>query len=166
MSCAMAGADSARIRRTRPFGFSLIELLVTLAIMMITAAIAIPLVSSAIAQFKMNSAALSMTGIIQATRYRAISSGYPYRVAFSTANLTYQVQSDPNSNGAFANVGNAVPFASASINPVLNADITLQFRPNGIVSTVAGAQPMTLTLNNRTKTITVGNYGNINITPP
>jgi hypothetical protein len=76
------------------------------------------------------------------------------------------VQSDPNSNGTWGNVGTAVPIASASIKPVLNADITLQFRPNGVVSTVVGALPMTLTLNNRTKTVTVGTYGNINITPP
>lgn len=166
MSCALAGADSARIRRRRPFGFSLLELVVTLAVMMIATAIAVPLVANAIAQFKMNSAVLSTTGIIQATRYRAISSGYPYRVVFSSAALTYQVQSDPNSNGTFSNVGTAVPIASASINPVMNADITLQFRPNGTVSTIAGALPMTLTLKNQTKTITVGTYGNIDVTPP
>lgn len=153
------------VRRVRPFGFSLIELMVTLAIILIIVAMAIPLIGNAVAQYKMNSAVLSVTGIMQATRYRAISSGYPYRVAFSSAALTYQVQSDPNSNGVFGNVGNAVPFASSSINPALNADITLQFRPNGAVSVVAGALPMTVTLKNNTKTINVGTYGNINVTP-
>jgi len=167
MSRGLAGEDRVVIvRRARPFGFSMIELMVTLAIILIITAIAVPLVGGAIAQYKMNSAVLSVTGIIQGTRYRAISAGYSYRVAFNSAALTYQIQSDPNSDNTWGNVGNPVPFASSSINPVLNADMTLQFRPNGIVSVVAGAMPMTLTLNNNTKTITVGTYGNTNVTPP
>ena len=161
-------ALAAPVRQIRPAGFSMIELMVTLAIILIVTAMAIPLVGSAVAQFKMNGAVQSVTGIIQATRYRAISSGYPYRVQFNSAALTYQVLSDPNSLGVFNPVNGAppVPIATASFTPVMNADITLQFRPNGIVSATTGALPMTLTLKNNVKTINVGTYGNINVTPP
>lgn len=166
MRCGFAGEGRvARVRPRRPFGFTLIELMVVLAIILIVTAMAIPLIGSALAQYRMNSTVLSVTGIMQATRYRAISSGYPYRVLFSSAALTYQVQNDPNSNGTYANVGNAVPIASPSFQPVMNADLTLQFRPNGAVSVVTGALPMTITMNNNVKTITVGTYGNINVTP-
>jgi prepilin-type N-terminal cleavage/methylation domain-containing protein len=166
MRCGSAGENrTLSLRQYRRSGFSLIELVTTLAIIMIVMALAVPLVQGAIAQYKLKSAVMSVTGVIQITRYHAISSGYPYRVAFDNAALTYQIQSDPNSNGGWANVGTAVPFASSSIRPTLNANITLQFRPNGAVSTVVGALPVTLTLGNTTETIAVSNYGNIKVTP-
>jgi type IV fimbrial biogenesis protein FimU len=165
MRRGFTGEDMAEpVRQTRSAGFTLIELLVTLAIVIIVVAMAIPLIGSAVAQFRMNSAVLSVTGIIQATRYRAISAGVPFRVSFKSAALTYQLQSFDTVNNTWNSVGNAVPFAGAAVNPVLNADITLQFRPNGVVSATTGVLPMTLTGNNRIKTINVGTYGYINVT--
>ncbi len=149
--------------RVRQSGFSMLELVVTLAIILIASAMAVPLVKGVIGQYQVNATVQSVTGIIQGTRYRAIASGYPYRVVFSAANATYQVQSDPNNNGAFANVGAAVPFSTSAGKPVINADLTLQFKGNGVVSTAAGALPMTLTMKGQTKTISVGIYGNVNV---
>jgi prepilin-type N-terminal cleavage/methylation domain-containing protein len=166
MRCGSAGQNRAvAARQATPSGFSMIELVVTLAIVLIATAMAIPLVQGAIRQYKLKSAVTSVTGIIQATRYRAIASGYPYRVAFDSATLTYQVQSDPNSNATWGNVGTAVPFASSSIKPTINANLTLQFRPNGAVAATVGALPLTVTLGNNTETITVSNYGSITVTP-
>jgi len=160
----LAGEGQGAVdRRVRPSGFSMLELVVTLAIVLIASAMAIPVVKGVIGQYQVNAAVQSVTGIIQATRYRAIASGYPYRIVFNKANYTYQVQSDPNNNGAFANVGGAVPFSTASAKPVINADLTLQFRGNGAVSTALGALPLTLTMKGQTKTISVGIYGNITV---
>lgn len=158
-----AGENRGAVTRRIQSGFSMLELVVTLAIVLIASAMAIPVVKGVIGQYQVNSAVQSITGIIQGTRYRAIASGYPYRVVFSAANDTYQVQSDPNNNGTFANVGNAVPFSTSAGKPVINADLTLQFRGNGVVSTPAGALPMTLTMKGLTKTISVSLYGNVTV---
>jgi Tfp pilus assembly protein FimT len=143
----------------------MIELLVTLAIVLILSAVAIPLVQSGMTQYKLRSAVASVTGAIQSTRYRAISSGYAFRLVMDSTNLTYQVQSDPNRTATFANVGGAVPLSSSSTKATLNADTTLQFRPSGLVSATTGSMTMIMTLGNKTETITVSNYGNINVTP-
>lgn len=160
----LVGEDRGTVaRQVRQSGFSILELVVTLAIVLIATAMAIPVVKGVIGQYQVNAAVQSVTGIIQGTRYRAIAGGYPFRVVFNAANDTYQVQSDPNNNGTFANVGNAVTFSNSSGTPVINADLTLQFRGNGAVSTVVGALPMTLTMKGQTKTISVGIYGNVNV---
>ncbi|HXB20416.1 MAG TPA: GspH/FimT family pseudopilin [Candidatus Solibacter sp.] len=147
-------------------GFSLIELLVTMAIVLIATAIAIPLVGNAVTQYRLKSAVVSATGAIQTSRYRAISSGYPYRVVFNSTNVTYQVQSDPGSSGTWGNVGGAVPLSTATpITMTLNQDTTLNFKPNGAVTATTGAMNFTLGLTGKTETITVSNYGSITVTP-
>jgi len=50
-------------------------------------------------------------------------------------------------------------------NVVLNQNTTLQFKPSGLVTATTGAMTMTLTYGPNTKTITVSNYGNVNVTP-
>lgn len=147
-------------------GFSLIELLVTMAIILIATAIAIPLVGNAVAQYRLKSAVVSATGAIQTSRYRAIASGYPYRVVFNSTTLIYQVQSDPGSNGTWGNVGGAVPLSTATpIKMTLNQDTTLNFKPNGAVTATTGTMSLTLTLNGSPEAITVSNYGSINVAP-
>ena len=164
-------ARPARVFLLRPAsasasGFSLIELLVTMAIILIATAIAVPLVGTAVAQYRLKNAVVSATGAIQTSRYRAISSGFPYRVVFNSTNLTYQVQSDPASNSTWGNVGGVVPLSTSSPAVVkLNQDTTLNLRPNGAVTATTGAMNFTLTLGNKTETITVSNYGSINVTP-
>ena len=59
-------------RISSSFGFTLIELVLVVAIVMITAAFALPMTQSAIANYQLNGAVESATGIIQSTRYQAI----------------------------------------------------------------------------------------------
>jgi prepilin-type N-terminal cleavage/methylation domain-containing protein len=155
------------LHETRSYsdGFSLVETLVTMAIMLIVAAISIPLIGNAMSGYKLKSAVVTVTGAIQATRYRAISSGYKYAIAFNSTNLTYQVQSDPTNSGTFSNVGSAVPLSSSTSKPTLNQDTTFQFRPSGVVSATTGAMSLNLSLGGKTETITVLPYGNIDVTP-
>jgi len=150
------------VRQARS-GFSMIELVVTLAVILVVTAIAVPMIGSAMSGYRLKEAVLSVTGAIQATRYRAISAGYEYRVVFTSATMTYQVQSDPTRTGAYANVGNTVPLTSSKT--TLNQDTTLQFRPSGAVSATTGAMTLVLTLSGKTETITVLPYGNVNVTP-
>lgn len=146
-------------------GFSLVELLIVVAIMMVVAAIAVPAIQSSVQIYRVRAAAASVKGIIQSTRYRAISSGYPFALVFSKDNSTYQVQSDPNSSGVFTNVGAALPLSGSSVAATIDADVTLQFRPSGFVSATTGSTTIQVTYFGRTETVQVSSYGNIKVTP-
>src|SRR5437588_6507435 len=89
-------------------GFSVLELLVTLAVALILTAMAVPLLRSSMRDYQLRSAVSSVTGAIQATRYRALSAGYPFRLVLKAAG-TSQVQSEPPPAVTFSNAGNATP---------------------------------------------------------
>jgi prepilin-type N-terminal cleavage/methylation domain-containing protein len=146
-------------------GFTLIEMVLVVAIVLVIAAISVPVINNVMATYRLRSAVASITGAIQATRYQAISSGYPFQLVLSTTTSTYQVQSDPGLTGTFANVGNAVPLANSAIPVTLGAATTLRFRPSGLVTATVGATTLTLTYGGKTETIAVSNYGNIKVTP-
>jgi len=149
----------------KSWGFTLVEMMVVVAIGIVVTAIAVPTVSSVMNTYRLRAAVSSVTGAIQSTRYQAISSGYAFQVVLSKANSTIQVQSDPGGTNTFANVGSAIPLASSSIPVVLGANTTLQFRPSGLVQATAGSTTLTLTYRGKTETITVSNYGNVKVTP-
>lgn len=148
-------------------GFSVIELVTVLAVSLILAAMAVPLISSSTSYFALRSAVSSTTGAIQSTRYRAIFDGCPYQLTLSKATDTYQIASETTGTNtcapAFTNVGGAVPFSTSQV--VLDRDVTLQFKPGGIVQATAGAMTFTLSYGANVETITVTNYGNITIKP-
>lgn len=142
-------------------GYSLIELLVVVAIAMVMGAMAIPQVRSAIASYELSAAVDTATGIIQSTRYQAIMHGYPYQVAFSSTNNTFQVLSEAPPATTFSNVGNATPISAVPV--TLSAATTLQFKGNGAVSATVGGMSFTISYKGTTKTLTVSNYGSITV---
>ena len=156
-----------RVRRHQEAGFSLIELVMTLAVGITLAALAVPAVRSSIQFFRVRSAVSSVTVAIQSTRYRAIFDGCPYNVTFLKATNTLQVASETAGGktcaAAFTNVGAAVPFGPTAV--ALNQDVTLQFKPSGYVQATTGAMTFTLMYGSTTKTVTVSSYGNIHVTP-
>ncbi|HVO58803.1 MAG TPA: GspH/FimT family pseudopilin [Dongiaceae bacterium] len=161
------GGRKAGARRRSNRGFTLIELVMVVAIGMILAAMALPALKSSLQYFRLRSAVSSVTGAIQSTRYRAIFDGCPYNISFDATANTYQIASETNGGSAcassFTNVGTAVPWGISNV--VLNQNTTLQFKPSGLVTATTGAMTMTLTYGPNTKTITVSNYGNVNVTP-
>lgn len=165
--------SSINTRRSRNVqGFTLLELLFTVAVVILMTTMAVPLVSNVMGTFRLRSAVSSVTGVIQAARYQAISSGYAYQVVLSKAGSTFQVQSNPSwPTGTFTNycvptaVSCAVPLSNSAIPVVLGADTTLQFRPSGMVTATAGSTTLTLAYGDKSQTITVSTYGNIKVTP-
>ncbi|HJX83567.1 MAG TPA: prepilin-type N-terminal cleavage/methylation domain-containing protein [Candidatus Angelobacter sp.] len=173
----------AILRRQR--GFTIIEMVIVVAIVLIVTATAIPVVYSSIKYYQLQATVASVTGVIRSTRFQAISSGYPYQVVFTKATGKYQLQSDSTQSspgvfdGTFVNVGNAQTLSgSTTQNPTLGADITLQFSPSGAVKlvTVTGGVTSTsscsnagspcslaLTYGTGTKTVTVTGYGNVTV---
>lgn len=159
-------------RRSR--GFSLVELCVVMAVIIITTAISLPMINGALTAYTVNSAVTSITGVIQSTRYRALQNGYPFEITFTKSNSTYQILSDVNNSGTFAQVGNIEPFSTT--NKLLGATTTtLVLHPGGKVQCpactgaqldAAGDALLTVTYSNApTETITVSPYGRITVTP-
>jgi Tfp pilus assembly protein FimT len=141
---------------------------IVVAVGLVLAAIAVPVVQGSLQYFALRSAASSATGAIQATRYQAIFNGCPYQVVFSKANARYQVQgkiADANGNCAagFTDVGIETPLSGSPV--TLNQDTTLMFRPSGLTQATVGTMTMTLSYYGQTKTITVTGYGNTKVTP-
>jgi prepilin-type N-terminal cleavage/methylation domain-containing protein len=156
----------ARAKRQR--GFTLIELVVVVAIGLTLSAIAIPTIISSLQYYRFRSAVSSVTGAIQNAKYQAVFQGCSYQVAFNSAAYTYQilgqVRQAPPLTGCvpgFVAVTNALPLSGTGV--TLAADSTLQFSPSGRVTAPVGPQTMTLTSSAQTATITVSNYGNVNV---
>ena len=99
-----AGALAQSGQSRRPVqGFTLIELIFVVLIGLLMTALALPLLNSVTGTYRLRGAAASVAGVVQSTRYQAISSGYTYQVVLKKAAATFQVQSDPNRTGTFAN---------------------------------------------------------------
>jgi prepilin-type N-terminal cleavage/methylation domain-containing protein len=149
-------------------GFTLIELVVVVAIGLVLGAIAIPIIQRSLNYFKFRSAVSSVTGAIQSARYQAIFHGCSYQVVFNAANLTYQLSGETalappalGCSAVFAPVTVApIPIAASGV--TLGANTTLQFSPGGAVTPV----PTTITLTSgpNTATIQVFSYGRLNVT--
>jgi general secretion pathway protein H len=154
---------SKKTRLAGAAGFSLIEIMIVLFIGIVLVAIAIPEVQSVIYNYRLRGAVAMSTWAIQSTRYQALMEGYPFQVALNAANASYQVQSSPLNNGVYSNVGTPLPLSGSPV--VLNANTTLQFRPNGSVTAPVGGFNFTITYQGVCQKVTVTNYGNVTITP-
>lgn len=165
---------TVRARAAR--GFTMLELVIVIAIGMILAGMAIPVIGNSLRVYKMRAAVTSVTGAISSTRYNAIFHGCKTQIVFSKATYSYQVQSQaPALNGtactaAYTNVNGAIPLMGQGV--ALNADITLTFSPGGGVNSTPVATPITMTLTYPGFTttvlpevITVSTYGNVTAAP-
>jgi Tfp pilus assembly protein FimT len=139
------------------------EMVVALAIGITLTAIALPEIQSAIYNYRLRGAVSMATWAIQSTRYQALMEGYPYQVALTSSNATYQIQSSPTNNGTYANVGGAIPLSGSAV--TLSADTTLNFKPNGSVTAATGALNFKITYQGVCQKVTVTNYGNVTVTP-
>jgi prepilin-type N-terminal cleavage/methylation domain-containing protein len=170
-----------RLRRSQ--GFSLLETLIVVAIGLIMTVVTIPMALSTLRFYNLQSGVTSMSGLVRGTRFRAMSSGYPYQIVFTKSSGTYQIQQDPTLSGTYANStkpGDSGTLSGTSSVLSLGSDLTLQFSPSGTVKYVtvsggvttastcsnsAGANcQLVLTYGGNTKTITITGYGNVTIT--
>lgn len=148
-------------------GFTVVEMVVTCAVILVVVAIAVPAMKDAMASYRLRGAVATVTGAIQSTRYQAIYQGYAYQVVFDATGKTYQVQRKPIGSAAFSNVGTPVLWSESVQAVTLDANATLTFSPGGRVQGAAACPcQMTLTYPGRTpEVITVSAYGNINVNP-
>jgi prepilin-type N-terminal cleavage/methylation domain-containing protein len=81
------------------FGFTLVEVMIVIAIIGIIAGIAVPGYLSWLPNYRLRSAVLDLEGNIQWTRLQAIKRNQTWAVLFDNANDIYYVCSDPGGNG-------------------------------------------------------------------
>lgn len=79
-------------------GFTLLDLLMTMAILTVAAGLAIPAVSGVLTSYELNVAAQELASEMSAARALAVSRGSAYTVTFNVSSNSYQVIdiSDPN----------------------------------------------------------------------
>ena len=160
---AMRHHSRSRNRKRRR-GFSTIETVVVILIAMVLTALAVPQINGELKILRLNSAAMSVAGVISTTRYQAIMHGYKYNLTFDNTTLKYQIKNMAPPATTFSNVGTSVQFTGTNA-ITLSAKTTLQFNPSGTVQATTGAMTFNLTYAGQTKTITVSNIGDVTITP-
>ena len=91
-----------RIRLRDKKGFTMIELLIVVAIIAVTAAIAIPNIISWIPTMRVNSAARDIVSEMQLARMKAVSERNNYVITFDTTTNQYSIYDDGDNDGAEA----------------------------------------------------------------
>ena len=117
-------------------GFSLIELLIVVAIGMIAAAMALPLVSNAVNQIHLSSSATDYANLLQRARMRAVQDDTYYQIQTQTLSGDPIAYVDINKNGSYDTGEPMMVFASGvtykaqSAGPALS-NLKSQFLPSG-----------------------------------
>lgn len=103
-------------------GFSLVELLVVVAIMMLLAALAMPLIQRVLTNYRLDSSGRSVAGLLHQARLQAIRSNQPAYAQFDTTN--------PSANLVYVNSDKSAYVAGAAGVPVVaTGGVTLQANP-------------------------------------
>ncbi|HEY2820829.1 MAG TPA: prepilin-type N-terminal cleavage/methylation domain-containing protein [Candidatus Acidoferrum sp.] len=166
----------ATVRARAIRGFTLLELVIVVAIGLLMAAVAIPSITNTLRVYKMRSAVTGLTATVSSARYQAIFHGCKTQLVLTASNYTYQISSEQPAYGgqacltAFAPITAVLPLTSNGI--ALNQTVTLTFSPGGGVSSNPAMSPIQMILtypgftgNVPQETIRVSNYGNITVTP-
>lgn len=177
MGCRNIGLRTGSIRRTcKTAGFSAIELVITVSILMILVTMCIPLVNSVFQTYRFRGAVSYATGAIQTTRYRALQNGCLFQANFTAAGSTFQVQSacDPANPGVFSPLaasdplGGVLPISGSGTVVTLSANTSFIFHPGGRVDSpqagATGNTTFTISQGGKQAIITVSRYGNIKTT--
>ncbi len=141
--------------RTRQGGFSTIEMLIVVIVLMIVTAIAIPNMMNAIADIKLRASANSVSGLLQQARLMAVQKNSLYTVRANGTNRAYidsipspPTAADGSGNGSFdttepmVQLGGTSQFAQTG-NPAFNNALLGAYTP------ITGDSPLRVSFNAR-----------------
>jgi type IV fimbrial biogenesis protein FimT len=157
-----AGGCARRKQVQGSGGYTLLELLVTLAVIGVLATIATPTTVNALRNYRLTAAVSAASGAISATRFQAIMHAYPYSITFNSADATYQVASEPPGLSSFTAVDTPVLISGVG-DVTVNQTTTLQFNANGTVLATTGTMSFTISNGLLTKTINVTGVGDVSV---
>ena len=136
--------SSVRESRRLTSGFSLIELLIVLAISLIATVVAIPLIGNTVAQYRLRSSAVDLDAFLQRARVTSLRDNRTYNVRTApdtSGGFTYtRVYVDVNSNGLWDPLPPAGPEPSIE----LQRDITLAAPGTPVSNATLGFAPQTI----------------------
>ena len=157
-------------------GFSLVDILVTLGLMGVLGAAAIPKMSSAVSRNQLWTGAETIAGQIRTARLAAISRNSKFRVRFdcpSTGRMrvlavTGDASIDNASNRCSTTVTNDGPEILMPARVSFGTVPTLEINNRGTVSPATGTMPVSIVVSyggiNATRTVVVTNTGRITAT--
>jgi type II secretory pathway pseudopilin PulG len=143
-------------RRGRIGGFSIIELLIVLFVVMVIAAIAIPNILSAVSNMRLRGSAGDLAGLMQQARIMAAKNNTTYSIRYGTRN---------GAQIAFIDLANTGVWApTATVNGVVTDEPLIEFSGTTVPASGApsgsGGQPSVYILAGDTGS---GSYDNTNI---
>lgn len=139
-----------------PQGFTLVELMVVIALIGIMATLAIPSFISWVPNYRLKGATQLLYSSFQKARLEAVKRNTNVGISFSTANGTYQVFVDDGTGGGIS--GNATRDGSESILSQNSLPASCSFiAPSTFVGNITGYNSRALPLGNRTGTIQLRN---------
>jgi prepilin-type N-terminal cleavage/methylation domain-containing protein len=165
------------VKRRSTAGFTLLELLIVIAIGLVLTGMAIPLTINTMRSYELSAAVSAVTGALQSTRYAAVMHGYSYQLTLTQGTNTYQVLTEIPPATTFTAVtqtGNstsptsAVPFTGAG-GISLSRTVTYQFAAGGTVTETSTPANMQFSITNAwggSNTVTVSGVGNVSVSSP
>ncbi len=133
-NCIALGQGDNIMQKTS--GFSLMELMVTIAIISILSGIAIPNIISWVPKFRLGGAFRDVLDVLQGTRVQAVRDNASYALTFDTGNATYTSFQD-DGGGTPANADNGVLDGGervlAQVTMPVGIDITATTLPGDLV---------------------------------
>ena len=133
-------------------GFTLAELMVTIGVMLILMAIAMPRFLDTLPGLRLSDAARQVATDLQQLRMKAIAQNIPYQITFSTS--TYVLQ---KCSGACADDSGAIALPQGI---TVTASAVPQFQPRG---TAAASATITLSNGSSQKWVCVRTVGRVNV---
>jgi prepilin-type N-terminal cleavage/methylation domain-containing protein len=92
-------AKRSGTRCSRSHGFSMVELLVSVAILLILTAVSIPTFTQSLRSYQLNDAAARLSDILKFTRYEAVRRNKPVDLRIQQNGISWNVWTDSNGNG-------------------------------------------------------------------
>jgi len=177
------------LKRHSNSGFSMIEIVIVLAISIVLAGIAIPVFTNAMNNFRLSATVSAVSGAISTTRMQAIMHGYPYETVFTISPLSFQIFNEVPPATTFSVV---VPGAGSSVTPLPSAGgvtmtglvsctappsltgcvtmagttITYTFMANGTVTILPAGAGIQIKNAVKSNTIWVSGVGNVSTSNP